>query len=82
MNDSTPGDSIFLAAVLISYGSLAQKSGFSNQYHSAMDIGPQMCARYSLTKEQITMLIGEIEGDHQHRRALQHRPHRKQRLKS
>jgi hypothetical protein len=25
------------------------------------DIGPQMCARYSLTKEQITMLIGEIE---------------------
>lgn len=26
-----------------------------------MDIGPQMCARYSLTKEQITMLIGEIE---------------------
>ena len=28
---------------------------------SAMDIGPQMCTRYSLTKEQITMLIGEIE---------------------
>jgi hypothetical protein len=28
---------------------------------SAMDIGPQMCARYSLTKEQITILIGEIE---------------------
>ena len=28
---------------------------------SAIDIGPQMCARYSLTKEQITMLIGEIE---------------------
>ena len=26
-----------------------------------MDIGPQMCARYSLSKEQITMLIGEIE---------------------
>ncbi len=25
------------------------------------DIGPQMCARYSLSKEQITMLIGEIE---------------------
>jgi hypothetical protein len=25
------------------------------------DIGPPMCARYSLTKEQITMLIGEIE---------------------
>jgi hypothetical protein len=25
------------------------------------DIGPQMCARYCLTKEQITMLIGEIE---------------------
>jgi hypothetical protein len=31
------------------------------QTASAMDIGPQMCARYSLTKEQITMLIGEIE---------------------
>src|ERR1035437_4478157 len=28
---------------------------------SAIDIGPQMCARYSLTKEQITILIGEIE---------------------
>lgn len=25
------------------------------------DIGPQMCARYSLTKEQITMIIGELE---------------------
>jgi hypothetical protein len=25
------------------------------------DIRSQMCARYSLTKEQITMLIGEIE---------------------
>jgi len=45
MNDSTPGDSIFLGgSFLISY-ELAQKSGFSNQYHSAMDIGPQMCAR-------------------------------------
>ena len=26
-----------------------------------MDIGPQMCARYSLTQEEITILIGEIE---------------------
>jgi hypothetical protein len=26
-----------------------------------MDIGPQMCARYNLTKEQITMFIGEIK---------------------
>ena len=25
-----------------------------------MDIGPQMCARYSLTQEEITILIGEI----------------------
>jgi hypothetical protein len=26
-----------------------------------LDIGPQMCAPYSLTQEEITILIGEIE---------------------
>ena len=31
------------------------------QTASAMDIGPQMCAPYSLTQEEITILIGEIE---------------------
>jgi len=46
----------------------AQKKSHAQKSHarltraaSAMDIGPQMCARYSLTKEQITMLIGEVE---------------------
>ena len=28
---------------------------------SAMDFGPQMCARYSLTQEEIAILIGEVE---------------------
>jgi putative SOS response-associated peptidase YedK len=26
-----------------------------------MDFGPQMCARYSLTQEEIAILIGEVE---------------------